>query len=145
MKMEKSCGAIVYRRKGGLVQILLIKHRRGGHWAFPKGHVEAGETERQTATREVLEETGLRVRLLQGFREEVSYHPRPGVQKDVVYFLAFAEDSRTTMQEEEISQLRWISLGRVVNYLTYDNDRRLIRQAKRLMRYRGIIKPHLPR
>ena len=50
MKKEKSCGAIVYREKDG-VEILLIKHKNGGHWAFPKGHVEKkDDTDMDTVT-----------------------------------------------------------------------------------------------
>ena len=45
MTHEKSCGAIVYRRYHGNIEILLIKHINSGHWSFPKGHVEEGETE----------------------------------------------------------------------------------------------------
>ena len=60
MRKEKSCGALVVRRGAESPEILLIKHN-GGHWAFPKGHVEAGETEEETALREVQEETGLTV------------------------------------------------------------------------------------
>ena len=60
MRKEKSCGALVVRRGKNETEILLIKHN-GGHWAFPKGHVEAGESEEQTALREVQEETGLTV------------------------------------------------------------------------------------
>ena len=48
MKKEKSCGAIVYRKKEGVIQFLLI-HQTLGHWTFPKGHVEDGESEQQTA------------------------------------------------------------------------------------------------
>ena len=44
MRKEKSCGALVVRMGNDEPEILLIKHN-GGHWAFPKGHVEAGETE----------------------------------------------------------------------------------------------------
>ena len=43
MKKEKSCGAIVYRKQEGVIQFLLI-HQTLGHWTFPKGHVEDGET-----------------------------------------------------------------------------------------------------
>ena len=63
MKTEKSCGAVVLRKNQGRLQVLLIKHINGGHWAFPKGHVEPGETEEQTALREIKEETGLSVTL----------------------------------------------------------------------------------
>ena len=62
MILEKSCGAIVYRRHHGNLEILLIKHVNSGHWSFPKGHVEEGETEVETATREIKEETGIEVK-----------------------------------------------------------------------------------
>jgi 8-oxo-dGTP pyrophosphatase MutT (NUDIX family) len=124
MLKEKSCGALVYRVKDSL----------GGHWSFPKGHVEDGETEQQTALREVLEETGLRVSLLENFRHQVSYSPRAGVDKDVVYFLGYAEDSRTTRQEEEISEIRWVNSDKCHEYLTYQNDRQLLDSAKEFLK-----------
>ena len=71
MKFEKSCGVIVYRRNQEHIDLLLVKNRYGGHWSFPKGHVEGNETEVQPALREVLEETGLEVRLQSGFRQMV--------------------------------------------------------------------------
>ena len=45
MKWEKSCGAVVFRKAGDTLEVLLIRHKNGGHWAFPKGHVEHEETE----------------------------------------------------------------------------------------------------
>ena len=62
MRYEKSCGALVFRRASQGLEVLLLKHR-AGHWDFPKGHVEAGESEQETALREVLEESGLTVKL----------------------------------------------------------------------------------
>ena len=63
MKREKSCGALVYRvTPNGQKELLFIKHRHGTHWSFPKGHMEEGETEVQTALREVKEETGLDIK-----------------------------------------------------------------------------------
>ena len=59
IKREKSCGVLVLRRQEDELYVVLLRHRFGGHWSFPKGHVEAGESERQTALREVREETGL--------------------------------------------------------------------------------------
>ena len=69
MLREKSCGALVYRKRKEKYELLLIKHKSGGHWSFPKGHVESGENELQTALREIKEETGLDVRLMDGFRQ----------------------------------------------------------------------------
>ena len=101
MKKEKSCGAIIYRKHDGKLQLLLVKHKYGGHWVFPKGHVEDGENEFQTALREVREETGLAIDLLDGFRQSVEYMPKPNVQKEVVYFLGHAEIESTLKKQEE--------------------------------------------
>lgn len=91
MKFEKSCGAIVYRKTQNQIDLLLIKNRYGGHWSFPKGHVEGAETEMQTALREVKEETGLDISIQDGFRQAVEYFPKPNVRKQVVYFLGEAQ------------------------------------------------------
>ena len=103
LRREKSCGALVYRLKNGEIELLLLKHRFGGHWSFPKGHVENGETEVETALREVREETGLAIALEEGFRQSVEYYPRPNIRKQVVYFLGSAGEGRTHRQEAEIS------------------------------------------
>lgn len=131
---EKSCGAIVYRSQDDSIQLLLIQHRSGGHWSFPKGHVESGETEKQTALREVKEETGLDIQLLDGFRQQVNYSPCPGVSKDVVYFLGYAEDSKTVRQEEEISALRWSDINTAGKHLSFQNDRQLLSSAQKYIR-----------
>lgn len=134
MKREKSCGAIVYKfGEDGQPKLLLVKHRYGGHWAFPKGHVEAGEDEFQTAHREILEETGLRVRLREGFRESVEYSPKPNVMKEVVYFLGEAVDGKEHKQEAEISDLKWLSVEEAERQVTHENNRRLIEDAKRFL------------
>ena len=92
MIFEKSCGAIVYRKFHGNTELLLIKHANGGHWSFPKGHVEPGETELETAAREIREETGIEVIIDPTFREIVSYSPKKDTQKDVIYFFGPGQD-----------------------------------------------------
>ena len=88
MKYEKSCGAVVFRQIDGAWNTLLIRHIKGKHISFPKGHVEANETEKQTAEREILEETGLRVDVDTRFRAQNRYMARPNVQKQVIFFAA---------------------------------------------------------
>lgn len=88
MNYEKSCGAIVYRKHHGNTEILLARNIKSGHWSFPKGHMEEGETEEETARREIKEETGLDVLLDTGFRETVTYSPKRNTKKTVVYFVA---------------------------------------------------------
>ena len=134
LRKEKSCGALVYRIKNGELELLLLKHRFGGHWSFPKGHVEEGETEVETALREVHEETGLTIQLEDGFRQSVEYYPRPNSRKQVVYFLGYADDDRTRRQEEEISEIRWVPLKSAHREVTFRNDKNLINHAKKFLR-----------
>lgn len=134
LRKEKSCGALVYRIKNGELELLLLKHRFGGHWSFPKGHVEEGETEVETALREVHEETGLTIQLEDGFRQSVEYYPRPNIRKQVVYFLGYADDDRTRRQEEEISEIRWVPLKSAHREVTFRNDKNLINHAKKFLR-----------
>lgn len=131
MKREKSCGALVFRKQGNSYELVLLRHRFGGHWSFPKGHVEKGENERQTALREVKEETGLTIRLLEGFRESVEYSPKPGIRKQVVYFLGKALGEMLVPQEEEISEVHWFPIDQAGEMVTFANDKRLIRLAKK--------------
>ena len=112
------------------MELLLLKHRFGGHWSFPKGHVERGETERQTALREVKEETGLDIGLIDGFRQSVSYFPRHNIKKQVVYFLGSALSDHVVRQEEEISEICWVEIGRAYEMVTFKNDKTLINHAK---------------
>lgn len=130
MRYEKSCGALVFRKYHGNTELLLIKHANGGHWSFPKGHMEQGETEVQTAIREVYEETGIEILVDESFRETVSYFPKRDTIKDVVYFLAMAKNVDYRPQPEEISQIRWVEISRVHSILSYDNDRQLVNRAR---------------
>ncbi len=134
MSYEKSCGAVVFRKYHGNIELLLIKHVVGGHWSFPKGHVEAGETEAQTALREIKEETGIDVDLITTFREVVSYSPKRDTTKDVIYFLGKAKNFQYTPQEEEIAQIKWVEINLAHSFLTYDNDKQLVNKAKPIIR-----------
>lgn len=134
MQYEKSCGAIVYRKFHGNIELLLIKNQNGEHWSFPKGHMENGETEEETAVREIKEETGIDVLLDNSFRNVITYAPKKDITKDVVYFLAKATSYDYILQEEEISKIKWVEINSAHAILGYDNDRQLVNKAK------GIIK-----
>jgi 8-oxo-dGTP pyrophosphatase MutT (NUDIX family) len=73
MGTVKSCGAVVYRISAEEIEFLAIKSKGDEHWVIPKGHVEKGESEEETAKREVFEEAGLNVILLDGLRTRVEY------------------------------------------------------------------------
>ena len=136
MLHEKSCGAIVYRRFHGNIEILLIKHVNSGHWSFPKGHVELGETEEATALREIREETGISARLLEGFRIEEQY-PLPnksGVIKQVIYFLAEFTDQEIVYQKEELKAACLLPYEEAANRLTFEETKHILAKANSLLR-----------
>lgn len=127
MRQERSRGAVVFRKRKGELEILLIQHKNGGHWAFPKGHVEKGETDRETALREIREETGLKVKLDTDFRTSVTYSPKPEVVKEVAYFAAKAEKgAKVRRQKEEVTDFAWLPPSQAMERVTFENDKRIL-------------------
>ena len=91
--------------------------------------MEAGETESQTAEREIMEETGLRVRVDRRFRAENRYNIRPDTQKLVVIFAAMTDQAEITPQPEEIAEAFWLPVDQAAERLTYERDRKIMRDA----------------
>jgi 8-oxo-dGTP pyrophosphatase MutT (NUDIX family) len=106
----------------------------GGHYSFPKGHVESGESEEQTAHREIKEETDLDVSLDTAFRQSVVYSPYVGCEKEVVYFVACAKSRETVCQQTEIRRALWLSYDDAIERVTFDNDKRILNEANEYLK-----------
>lgn len=119
---EKSCGAVVYKKVEDKVFVLLEKMALG-HVSIPKGHVEEGETEEQTALREIKEETNLDVDIDTNFRYEIEYNPYFNCIKKVVFFAATPKSEELVPQEEEVSSLKWVEANEAIKELTYKSDK----------------------
>ncbi len=130
---ESSCGAVVFRKDNGENLFLLIRNKRSAHWGFPKGHIEPGENHEQTAIREVLEETGIRIKLIPGFKKCSEYMIQGRIEKSVAIFLAETEDTEYKMQVEEIEECGWFNYSDALKTLNYDNDKRILEQAGRFL------------
>ena len=135
MTWEKSCGALVVRREKENYNVLMIRHKAGGHRSFPKGHMEQGETEYATALREVMEETSSRIAIVSDFRSTVTYSPSPGVMKEVVYFLAFTTEQSIQPREGEIAEVEWVPIEQAESCLTHENDKTVFRAAMDRMQH----------
>ncbi|NLZ61174.1 MAG: NUDIX domain-containing protein [Acholeplasmataceae bacterium] len=129
MITEKSCGGVVFRSFDSIRQYLLV-HMLSGHWSFPKGHMETGESEKETAMREIKEETNLDVDIFPGFRESITYSPRSFVVKEVVYFLCRPIIADVIPQFEEIQGAKWFNFNEALNQLTYQKDRNILQLAE---------------
>jgi 8-oxo-dGTP pyrophosphatase MutT (NUDIX family) len=112
---------VPWRRRGdGTVEVLLVHRRRYGDWTFPKGKLEAGETDEEAALREVAEETGLRCELGAEL-PSTSYRDLKLRHKTVRYWelRPIAGEAAPT---NEVDEVRWLSLGDAERLLTYDRD-----------------------
>lgn len=136
---EKSCGAVVFYRTGTQLQILLVKNHNGKYWSFPKGHMEIGESEQETAIREIKEETGLTVTLLEGYRQISDYVPFGRIKKRVVFFLAETKTNQVHIQHSEIDTYTWVSFIQAQKMCNYENDLRVLRTAQEALQNLNIL------
>lgn len=132
--LERSCGTIPYTIKNGNILYLLIKAKDDGYCGFPKGHIENGETETETAIRETLEETSVRVKLNSGFRHEISYRMKNGNLKSVVYFLAsFQNEIPKRNGDFEDFEYLLLPFEKAYQELTFDNTKQMLKMANDLL------------
>lgn len=113
---QKSCGVVPFRQIGGEPEVLLLFQRGSGTWSFPKGHMEAGETEERTALRELFEETGFRTRPVPDARAATEYRISSVARKQVVFFLGEVH-GEPKLQPKEIKSCRWVKPGELEQYL----------------------------
>ncbi len=135
MQTEKSCGAVVFTCQQGEIWYLLVQNPHGVY-GFPKGHMEGAETERETAIREIWEETGLQVNFLPGFRATDLY-PSPVLQgqlKQVVYFLAEFARQEYRLQPSEISGGGLYAFPEAMDLLQFPGSRRILQEADNFLR-----------
>ena len=127
---EKSCGAVVFTRTADGIEYVIVRSLEGFH-GFPKGHCEAGETEEETALREIREETGLTVRIIPGFRlTDVYPIPKlPGTMKQVVYFLAEYEGQNLRYQKEELTGAYLMPFDAARDTLHWENSKLILTKA----------------
>jgi len=129
--LERSCGAVISTELDGRRHYVLVK---GSYVGLPKGHMEAGESERVTALREVKEETCVTARLIPGFRRAVTYHMPNGNDKRVIYFLGEFSHQEAHRNPEEFLKVLVLPYTEALRALTFENDRNTLRAAERWMR-----------
>ena len=114
------------------MQFLLIRHW-AGHWGFPKGHAEPGETAIATACRELEEETGIQsCKVLDdpAFVEQYSFKKGDQlVEKTVTYFVGTVQSKAVTCQEQEIQAYTWVNFETALKTITFDQARRILQRV----------------
>lgn len=135
---ERAAGFVLYApldRPCGERRFLVLCHRAGGHWAFPKGRIESGESEYEAALRELREETGIgRVCPLEGFRAESRYRFRregQWIDKTVVYFAAESKEGSVRLSDEHTAWA-WLGRSEAAQRLTYAEARNVLARVDRM-------------
>ena len=123
----KAAGGIVYRdRPDGARQVAVIHRPRYNDWTLPKGKVDSGETIHKAAEREVEEETGFKVKRQGGsVIAQNSYHDRKGRTK-IVYYYFMTPIGGEFRPNDEVDEVRWLTLDEALALLTHDRDREML-------------------
>lgn len=133
MTTEKSCGAIVFTRVNNEVRYLLVQNLVG-IYGFPKGHVEANETEEQTARREILEEVGLQVSFISDVRfQDKVFLTKKNISKEIVYFLAEYSQQEFHYQKEELMTASLVDYETAISLLQFDSLKRILTTVNNLL------------
>ena len=142
MRYIKSCGFVVYSSIDGEDHYLIIKSNNGDV-GFPKGHREAGESELETALRELSEEVSLEVNVVEGFRREIRYKLSidHDAVKQAVYFLGYCKDTgKLKRQESEVADARFVSLDEAMSALSFEDTRRILSDAHQYIKKNALSK-----
>lgn len=126
LKKEKCCGCIIIENN----KVLLVYEKNGNFWGFPKGHMEKGENEIETALREVKEEVGLDVEIIDKERRYIlNYIIRDEIDKTTVLYLAIPKNKEIVMQESEIEKVKWCDFEEALETLTFDNSKEVFKKV----------------
>lgn len=152
MPFEKSIGAVVFRREKNKILYLLIQHPENdgqrGHWDFPKGHIEKGETWDETLRREVKEETGItKLCILPDFYSRYQYFYRAkgeekkkrkasekgiNIFKIVTVYLAETKQEKIRLSSEHVD-FAWMEYKKASSCITYENSNNVLRKAHKFL------------
>ncbi|XP_028914948.1 bis(5'-nucleosyl)-tetraphosphatase [asymmetrical] [Ornithorhynchus anatinus] len=139
----RACGLIIFRRPrvpkvdNSAIEFLLLEASNGiHHWTPPKGHVDPGENDLETALRETQEEAGLapsQLTLIEGFKSELSYVAwnKP---KTVTYWLAEVNDFDAEIRlSDEHRAYRWLGLEEACKLAGFEDMERSLRQGHQFL------------
>ena len=134
MRFIKSCGFVAYKQIGNENYYLIIKSLNGDV-GFPKGHMEPGESELETAIRELKEETGVDVKVIPGFRRQIEYELRriSDTIKQSVYFLGECISDNIVCQEAEVTEAGFVSYEDALKLLTFDETKNILGDAEKFL------------
>lgn len=133
---DEAFGIVPILCREGSYLFLLIQHH-AGHWGFPKGHADPGESALNAACRELAEETGISdYTVLEGvsFSERYSFtRDRQRFEKTVIYYPALVQSATVRYQQEEIRAYTWADYDAAIARLTFNGARLVLTEVNRYL------------
>ena len=136
-RSDVSAGGVVFRRVEEGIEIVLVGRTSERLWALPKGRPDAGETLEETALREVREETGLEVRIVDTVGQVEYWYTGPDgerVDKTVHYYLMEPIGGNTANHDHEFDRVEWRHLFEAERLLTHRNQLPMLHRAEERIR-----------
>ena len=138
MKLQFSAGGVVYKKSDNKTEVLVAQHSQHHGWVFPKGligdHVD-GENKKETALREVKEETGADGKIIK-ILTPVTYRfvfEGEKIKKTVYYFLMEYAGGDIAKHDHEMEAVVWLPIEKVEERLTYKSDKKVWQEAQKLL------------
>lgn len=137
-KKDFSVGVVAVRKTSNGFEYLLVKHALG-HWGFPKGHIEEGESREDAVRRELKEEAGITdIEIIPGkeFSQHYSFeHEGYVYDKEVVYYVGLVKNPEIKIEfTDEILDAGWFLYKEAVETIGYDNAKELIKEVEEYLR-----------
>ncbi len=140
---EPTAGGVIFRRHGpkNQLEILLIQDAKD-RWTIPKGHIEEGETAKQTAEREIREETGLQEMNVMGWLGKINFRYRRAsslVLMTTDIFLVQAKGDTDKLKPEEwMNGIKWFPTNDALDKIEYDDIGKIILLGLKKIRHAGL-------
>jgi len=140
MPLEKSAGAIIFRKENNKIKYLLIQYG-WGHWEFPRGLIEKGESLEETARREIKEEVGIEdIEFIPGFKEWIKFFfklKEKNIMKIATFLLTETKNKEVKLSHEH-KDYTWLEYEEASKKLTFKNSREVLKKADDFLQRKSL-------